>query len=73
MEYSQEIKEFVIEFLKENPDSDALKVGKALNGKFSDIPANRKSGNQVLYRMDREKLVICTRLIGKKPSWKLSE
>lgn len=73
MEYSKEIKSFVVDFLKENKNSDALKVGKALNEHFPEIPASRKSGNQVLYRMEKENLVICVRLIGQKPYWNLEE
>lgn len=73
MEYSQEVKDFTIEFLKENKNSDALKLGKALNSKFPQIPSTRKSGNQVLYRMEKEKLVTCVRLIGQKPYWCLEE
>lgn len=72
MKINDEIRDVVIKYLIEHPQSTALDVGKELNQHFSELPALRKTGNQALYRMEKEGSVGITDHLGNKPLWDIT-
>ena len=71
MEDEEAIKRFVVDFLTQNPGSVAVQVGKALHEQFNDLPPTRKTGNQVLYRLEKKGVVKSDRTTSK-PTWSVT-
>ena len=65
---AEEVQAFIVAFLTENPNSVALQVGKALHEKYPDKPASRKTGNQILYALEKKNVVRSDRTTSK-PTW----
>lgn len=72
MKLTDEMRDVVINYLTEHPQSTALNVGKELNQHFPELPAVRKTGNQVLYRMEKEGTVTIAEHSGTKPLWDIT-